>query len=394
MHVSEYFYGTWNDKQITVNDTYPMEVFGGQRFRDLRYVLFTKDGIPITYQGAWLAVDGGYQKAACFINPMHNRFAFPEVVFSEWLESVRKDVECAFGILKIRFRLLRNPVVYQDAETISNAFKTACMLHNMLLEYDGLNEFNWENMDPDDDIVDDADPVIVVEDHDLPEPFLVLVDRAPRPQNYVAYHSYKYDTVRDALKDHFYWKYLRGEVEWPKKFLESQKDTFPLTRIAIYNRINMEHERALYIQASSLRGKDRASGSYYVLIGEGLFSNSDYKVGDHIADYKGELIFNLEADRRVDAGKGGYMIHVSNNTKLDCYDTCRRGECKASKANSSTNVFNSITGTMAINNASIVVSTSVAGGTRVRLQACKKISKHTEIITTYGPTFIYPAQVL
>ena len=75
--------------------------------------------------------------------------------------------------------------------------------------------------------------------------------------------------------------------------------------------------------------------------------------------------FNLEADRRVDAGKGGYMIHVSNNTKLDSYDTCRRGECKASKANSSTNVFNSITGTMAINNASIVVSTSVAGGTRV-----------------------------
>ena len=56
------------------------------------------------------------------------------------------------------------------------------------------------------------------------------------------------------------------------------------------------------------------------------------------ADYKGELIFNLEADRRVDAGKGGYMIHVSNNTKLDCYATCRREECKASKANSSTKV--------------------------------------------------------
>ena len=47
MHVSEYFYGTWNDKQITANDTYPMEVFGGQRFRDLRYVLFIKDGIPL-----------------------------------------------------------------------------------------------------------------------------------------------------------------------------------------------------------------------------------------------------------------------------------------------------------------------------------------------------------
>ena len=35
MHVSNYFYGTWNDKQITVNDTYPMDVFGGELFRDI-----------------------------------------------------------------------------------------------------------------------------------------------------------------------------------------------------------------------------------------------------------------------------------------------------------------------------------------------------------------------
>jgi len=74
MHVSEYFYGTWNDKQITVNDTYPMDVYGGELFRNLRYVLYTKDGVSITFQGAWLAVDGGYQKAACFINPMHSLF--------------------------------------------------------------------------------------------------------------------------------------------------------------------------------------------------------------------------------------------------------------------------------------------------------------------------------
>ena len=30
---------------------------------------------------------------------------------------------------------------------------------------------------------------------------------------------------------HFNWKYLRGEVESPKKFFESQKDTFPLGTI-------------------------------------------------------------------------------------------------------------------------------------------------------------------
>jgi hypothetical protein len=155
MHVSKYFYGTWNDKLITVNDTFPMEVWNGQRFAHVRYVLFNKNGVPITYQGVWIAVDGGYQKVACFIDPMHNRYGFPEVVFSEWLESVRKDVECAFGILKIRFRFLRGFVVYHDATTIENAFKTAAMLHNMLLEWDQLDDFSWDNIDPDGDLQDD-----------------------------------------------------------------------------------------------------------------------------------------------------------------------------------------------------------------------------------------------
>ena len=152
MHVSKYFYGTWNDKLITVNDTFPMEVWNGQRFAHVRYVLFNKNGLPITYQGVWIAVDGGYQKVACFIDPMHNRYGFPEVVFSEWLESVRKDVECAFGILKIRFRFLRGFVVYHDAITIENAFKTAAMLHNMLLEWDQLDDFSWDNIDPEGDL--------------------------------------------------------------------------------------------------------------------------------------------------------------------------------------------------------------------------------------------------
>jgi hypothetical protein len=58
MHVSEYFYGTWNDKQITVNDTYPMEVFCGQRFCDLRYVLFTKDELPVAFMVyGWLLME-------------------------------------------------------------------------------------------------------------------------------------------------------------------------------------------------------------------------------------------------------------------------------------------------------------------------------------------------
>jgi len=159
--------------------------------------LYTKDGEPITYQGGWLAVDGGYQKYACFIHPMHNRFGFPEVVISEWLESVRKDVECAFGILKIRFRFLRNPVVYQDAD--------------MLLEYDGLTDLKWENIDPDNDSIDNDEEDFYQDDQDelLNLPLEIRDHQLPRFESYA---SYKYDSVREAIKDHFYFMYMKGRV--------------------------------------------------------------------------------------------------------------------------------------------------------------------------------------
>ena len=176
MHVSKYFFGTWNDKQITVNDTFPIDVWQGEKFRRLRYTLITKQGVPVQYQGVWLAVDGGYQKVACFINPMHNRYGFSEVAFSEWLESVRKDVECVFGILKIRFRFLRGFVLFQEPETLEKAFRTAAMLHNMLLDWDGLNDFHWENLDPDGDLEDEVVPVVVpAEAHPFDEDVPALV---------------------------------------------------------------------------------------------------------------------------------------------------------------------------------------------------------------------------
>jgi hypothetical protein len=198
MHVSKYFYGTWNDKLITVNDTFPMEVWNGQRFAHVRYVLFNKNGVPITYQGVWIAVDGGYQKVACFIDPMHNRYGFPEVVFSEWLESVSKDVECAFGILKIRFRFLRGFVVYHDAITIENAFKTAAMLHNMLLEWDQLDDFSWDNIDPDGDLQDDELIVTnaVVEDVNDVAIVQVLFNMNHNRPMFVKYSPVNNDLVR------------------------------------------------------------------------------------------------------------------------------------------------------------------------------------------------------
>jgi hypothetical protein len=69
------------------------------------------------------------------------------------VESARKDVECFFGIMKARFRLLRNPICIQAFHEIDAVWFSCIILHNMLLEHDGyttaLNtEAAWEALDP------------------------------------------------------------------------------------------------------------------------------------------------------------------------------------------------------------------------------------------------------
>jgi hypothetical protein len=79
---------------------------------------------------------------------MHDRFTKWEVFWSEWVESCRKDVECFFGLVKAQWRWLRNKVEYHDALIIQHAMHTACVLHNMLLEYKEYDTFKWDQVDP------------------------------------------------------------------------------------------------------------------------------------------------------------------------------------------------------------------------------------------------------
>jgi hypothetical protein len=57
--------------------------------------------------------------------------------WSAKVESVRKDIEGVFGILKVRFKFLKNFNSLHKQSAIDDAFVTCCILHNMLLESDG-----------------------------------------------------------------------------------------------------------------------------------------------------------------------------------------------------------------------------------------------------------------
>lgn len=75
--------------------------------------------------------------------------------WSKRLESVRKDVECFFGVLKGRFRILKLPILYRNKDEIDNMFFCCCILHNMLHAMDGLDTFEagveWAGADGDHD---------------------------------------------------------------------------------------------------------------------------------------------------------------------------------------------------------------------------------------------------
>ena len=53
---------------------------------------------------------------------------------------MRKDVECTFGILKGRWRILKSGVRLHGVDAVDSVWFTCCALHNWLLEVDGLTE--------------------------------------------------------------------------------------------------------------------------------------------------------------------------------------------------------------------------------------------------------------
>ena len=90
------------------------------------------------YKGCWLVVDNGYLKWSVTIPSAKGSEYRTKIRFSEWIESMRKDVECCFGILKGRWKCLKYGIRLHGIDLADQIWLTCCALHNMLLEVDGL----------------------------------------------------------------------------------------------------------------------------------------------------------------------------------------------------------------------------------------------------------------
>ena len=137
----------FNDKTLIMYDRFVNKLKDGKFDKDFEFELYDFDDsgevIKVNYSGIYVIVDNGYHKWSVTVPPMKSTNYRSEIRFSEWIESMRKDVECAFGILKGRWRVLKYGIRLWGLRRCDQVWLTCCALHNWLLEIDGLAE-GWE----------------------------------------------------------------------------------------------------------------------------------------------------------------------------------------------------------------------------------------------------------
>ena len=105
MICSNAYYGAANDKQIVKGVSEMQALFHGL-LEDVSFKLYDDHGEELVLRGAYLVADGGFLQLGSIIDPGHFLYTVKQIRWNKFLESIRKDVDCTFGILKIRFRIL------------------------------------------------------------------------------------------------------------------------------------------------------------------------------------------------------------------------------------------------------------------------------------------------
>ena len=144
IYVAEALPGKMNDQTACRHDLLLQQLRAKQIGPDIQYDLYDMSGKKTVTTGLYAIVDNGYHLWWCLICPKKHAY---ECRWSSRLESVRKDVECTFGVLKKRFKILRLPIQINTAATIADIFKGCCALHNFLLHKDGLNSIGAKGGD-------------------------------------------------------------------------------------------------------------------------------------------------------------------------------------------------------------------------------------------------------
>lgn len=104
------------------------------------------------YDMGYYLANGIYPPYSTFFKTISTPQGNERKHFAKMQESVRKDVERAFGVLQARFAIVRGPAHFWDIETLKYIMLASIIMHNMIIE----DERELQNIDYDYDICDET----------------------------------------------------------------------------------------------------------------------------------------------------------------------------------------------------------------------------------------------
>lgn len=226
------FFGSNNDKTIIRFDPFVYDIMDRDIYTQKQFTLYDANGNSNIHRGVYLLCDNGYHRWRCLQCPLKVTYDHNGLYYLKWskrIESLRKDVECFFGALKMRFYLLNGNIRVQNEELVDNIFLTCCALHNQLLLLDKMDDWHLgipplyqipigtttEIPIEDDDDEETNDARFGAEQiHDQDEVnYIALMQSELEVEDFPSHY-----TLRDQLVTHFSYLYDRNEIYWPTRY--------------------------------------------------------------------------------------------------------------------------------------------------------------------------------
>lgn len=90
--------------------------------------------VDTCYYQPYLLVDGIYPEWTCFLGPIKHPKTLMEQHYTKVQEGRRKDIERAFGALKLKWNILNRPSLTPDLRLMNRVLRVCVILHNMIVE--------------------------------------------------------------------------------------------------------------------------------------------------------------------------------------------------------------------------------------------------------------------
>ena len=129
-HAAYGFAGTLNDINILNLSPLVDRILDGT-FQDLEV-----DCVPYKieeeeFKELYILVDGIYPRRNRFVKAVKEPIGVNQQRFTKWQESVRKDIERAFGVLQFRWQCVSRPIFLMNLAHVRQMVTAAIILHNM-----------------------------------------------------------------------------------------------------------------------------------------------------------------------------------------------------------------------------------------------------------------------